>query len=68
MLTSKERVTWRGGIRRNCFPDLNQSSVLLLNFCVKCGLSITNTMLEHRMVQNVLGIRLTWAKGRWMIF
>ena len=42
-------VSWRGITGRNDLPDLNPSCALFLNFCHR--LSITNTILEHKVVQ-----------------
>ena len=42
--------TWKGVIGRNGPPNLNPSSVLLLDFCVHHRLSIMNTMFKHKGV------------------
>nr|XP_049591160.1 uncharacterized protein LOC125978127 [Syngnathus scovelli] len=42
--------TWKGVIGRNSTPDLNQSDVLLLDFCARQGFSIMNTMFKHKGV------------------
>ncbi|TWW69277.1 hypothetical protein D4764_18G0000830 [Takifugu flavidus] len=58
-----DRVTWRGVIGKNGPPDLNPSGVLLLDFCARLRLSITNTLFRHKGVhmctfhQDALGPR-----------
>ena len=43
-----DRDTRRGMIGRKGLPDLNPNGCLLLYFCASHGLSITNTMVEHK--------------------
>ncbi|TWW80180.1 hypothetical protein D4764_10G0012100 [Takifugu flavidus] len=43
-----DSVTWRGVIGKNGPPDLNPSGVLLLDFCARLRLSITNTLFRHK--------------------
>ncbi|TWW67235.1 hypothetical protein D4764_02G0002760 [Takifugu flavidus] len=45
-----DSVTWRGVIGKNGPPDLNLSGVLLLDFCARLRLSITNTLFRHKGV------------------
>ncbi|KAK3543152.1 hypothetical protein QTP70_011945 [Hemibagrus guttatus] len=47
--------TWRGVIERNGPPDLNSSGVLLLDFCARLSLSMTNTMFKHKSA-----LQYTW--------
>ena len=48
-------VTGRGVIWKDGLPDLNPSGFLFLEFCASNGLSITNTMLEHKLAN-----KCTW--------
>ncbi|TWW64290.1 hypothetical protein D4764_03G0012980, partial [Takifugu flavidus] len=43
-----DSVTWRGVIGKNGPPDLNPSGILLLDFCARLRLSITNTLFRHK--------------------
>ncbi|TWW61044.1 hypothetical protein D4764_05G0011340 [Takifugu flavidus] len=58
-----DSVTWRGVIGKNGPPDVNLSGVLLLDFCARLRLSITNTLFRHKGVhmcnwhQDALGHR-----------
>ncbi|TWW74365.1 R2 Retrovirus-related Pol polyprotein from type I retrotransposable element [Takifugu flavidus] len=58
-----DSVTWRGVIGKNGPPDLNPSGVLLLDFCARLRLSLTNTLFRHKGVhmctwhQDTLGRR-----------
>uniref|UniRef100_A0A8C6KWE7 Endonuclease/exonuclease/phosphatase domain-containing protein n=1 Tax=Nothobranchius furzeri TaxID=105023 RepID=A0A8C6KWE7_NOTFU len=53
-----DSLTWRGVIGRKGPPDLNSSSVSLLDFCASRSLAITNTMFEHKDAH-----RYTWYQG-----
>ncbi|TWW60998.1 hypothetical protein D4764_05G0010880 [Takifugu flavidus] len=50
-----DSVTWRGVIGKNGPPDLNLSGVLLLDFCARLRLSITNTLFRHKGVVTCQG-------------
>ncbi|TWW78139.1 R2 Retrovirus-related Pol polyprotein from type I retrotransposable element [Takifugu flavidus] len=43
-----DSVTWRAVIGKNGLPDLNPSGVLLLDFCARLRLSITNALFRHK--------------------
>ncbi|TWW68218.1 hypothetical protein D4764_19G0000160, partial [Takifugu flavidus] len=47
---SSDSVIWRSVIGKNGLPDLNPSGVLLLDFCARLRLSITNTLFRHKGV------------------
>lgn len=49
---SNNSETRRRVIGRNSLPDVNQSNVLLLDFCANHKLSITNTMFKQKGVYN----------------
>ncbi|TWW71634.1 EARP-interacting protein [Takifugu flavidus] len=58
-----DSVTWRDLIGKNGPPDVNPSGVLLLDFCARLRMSITNTLFRHKGVhmctwhQDALGRR-----------
>jgi len=49
-------VTWRG------HPDLNLS-ILFLDFCASHGLSIMNTMFEHKVVHKCTWLQATLGQS-----
>ncbi|TWW75358.1 hypothetical protein D4764_13G0000200 [Takifugu flavidus] len=43
-----DSVTWRGVIGKKGPPNLNLNGVLLLDFCARLRMSITNTLFRHK--------------------
>lgn len=60
---SNESESWKRVTGRNGLPDLHMSASLLLGFCAKHNLSITNIILKHKGVLQSTGHQSTLSSS-----